>query len=285
MQALAIRGDLPNVHYGLATVCYLMNDLPNASHHFREVIRLDPLRAGAYINLGAIYNKLNQLEEAISVLRKGIQLDHKRAEGYYNLGLVYRRQGKIDLAIQAYKEATRINPRMNDAHFNLANIYVEKGQYNLAVSHYEHALEVRPNWQKAAKALEQTQAILRVERGETEPVEPENEQDEDPTEKIILDINRQVDPEKHGSILKNLHRATIDSENQSRDFVQLLTAEIESAIKDMSSGLLYSHQSSIELDQCVQKVEKALEHLESAQKTLQNRMEEVRFFGDKLVQS
>src|SRR5881392_837129 len=75
LQALGLKSDSPDVHYGLATVCFLLNDLPSAAHHFKEVTRLDPLRAGAYINLGAAYNLLDQLEDAIQALRRGIQLD------------------------------------------------------------------------------------------------------------------------------------------------------------------------------------------------------------------
>src|SRR5947208_12228776 len=122
LQALGLKSDAPDVHYGLATVCFLLNDLPSAAYHFKEVTRLDPLRAGAYINLGAVYNRLNQLDDAIPALRRGIQLDSKRGEGYYNLGLAYRRKGQPDRAIEAYREATRVNPRMADAHFNLANL-------------------------------------------------------------------------------------------------------------------------------------------------------------------
>src|SRR5712692_4466892 len=112
LQALGLKSDAPDVHYGLATVCFLLHDLPSAAYHFKEVTRLDPLRSGAHINLGAVYNRMGLLDEAIPVLRRGIQLDHGRAEGYYNLGVVYRRKGQPDLAIQAYREAVRINPRM-----------------------------------------------------------------------------------------------------------------------------------------------------------------------------
>src|SRR5437773_8575136 len=82
LQALGLKADSPDVHYGLATVCFLLNDLSSAAHHFREVTRLDPLRAGAFINLGAVYNRLEQLDDAIQALRRGIQLDSHRAEGY-----------------------------------------------------------------------------------------------------------------------------------------------------------------------------------------------------------
>src|SRR5205807_6159806 len=122
LQALGLKPDSPDVHYGLATVCFLLNDLAGAAYHFKEVTRLDPLRAGAYINLGAVYNRLDQIDEAIQVLRRGIQLDTHRAEGYYNLGLAYRRKGQAELAIQASREATRTNPRMPDAHLNLATL-------------------------------------------------------------------------------------------------------------------------------------------------------------------
>ena len=45
LQALGLKADSPDVHYGLATVCFLMGDLHRAAHHFKEVTRLDPLRA------------------------------------------------------------------------------------------------------------------------------------------------------------------------------------------------------------------------------------------------
>src|SRR6201997_3478209 len=110
LQALGLRADSPDVHYGLATACFLLNDLESAAYHFKEVTRLDPLRPGAYINLGAVYNRLEEYNEAVHALRRGIQLDPHRAEGYYNLGLVYRNMKQPKLAVQAYIEATRIDP-------------------------------------------------------------------------------------------------------------------------------------------------------------------------------
>src|SRR5262245_4065607 len=76
--ALGMQPDNPDVHYGIATVNFLLGDLHGAARHFKEVIRLDPLRAGAYINLGAAYNRLDQLDDAIPALRRGIQLDMNR---------------------------------------------------------------------------------------------------------------------------------------------------------------------------------------------------------------
>src|ERR1043166_2012680 len=147
-QALGYNSDNPDIHYGIATACFLLNDLHSAVYHFKEVIRLDPLRAGAYINLGAVQNRLEHYDESLATLRRGIQLDPNRGEGYYNLALVYKQLGQLDMAITAYREALRLNPRMYDAHYNLGNIFFEKGQMNQATAHYKQALELRPNWEK-----------------------------------------------------------------------------------------------------------------------------------------
>src|SRR5579885_84565 len=75
LMALGLKSDMPDVHYGLATVYFQLRELTSAAHHFREVTRLDPLRAGAFINLGAVLNLLHQYDEALTTLRRGIQLD------------------------------------------------------------------------------------------------------------------------------------------------------------------------------------------------------------------
>jgi tetratricopeptide (TPR) repeat protein len=283
LQALGLRSDAPDVHYGLATVCFLLNDLPSAAYHFKEVTRLDPLRAGAYINLGAVYNRLDQFDDAIPVLRRGIQLDNHRAEGYYNLGLVHRRKGQVDLAIEAYREATRVNPRMADAHYNLANLYLEKEKYNLAIVHYKQTLELRPNWDKAEHGLAQAEAAQAAVDNPTAKSDAARKAETGSGQIATLDPERTLDPAMHGGLLSTLHKATIDSETQGRNFLKVLEAEIEPAIKELSTCLLYPDSSSTELDECVQKFESAIASMRSVQRSLQTSLERVRTLGDKLL--
>jgi len=289
-QALGLKSDVPDIHQGLATVCFQMRDLAGAAHHFKEVTRLDPRRAGAYINLGAVYNLLDQLDEALPVLRRGIQLDSHRAEGYYNLGLVYRRKGQTDLAIQAYREAIRVNPSMSDAHYNLANLYLEKQQFRQAIVHYKEALELRPSWEKAERGLAQTEAALAASES---PAAPEtglpgpsaNTPVPDSLQPQGLDPDRMVDPNVHGVLLTNLHKATIESETHGRQFLEILESEIEPAIKELSSCLLYPDSPVSELDQCVQKFESAIQNMRTAQRSLQNSIEKIRTIGDRLLKA
>ncbi len=284
-QAIGLRSDNPDVHYGMATVCFLMNDLPSSAYHFKEVTRLDPLRAGAYINLGAVYNRLEQFDDAVAALRRGIQLDLNRAEGYYNLGLVYRRQGQNDLAIQAYREAVRVNPRMADTHYNIANIYYEKDQFALAVAHYKQALEIRPRWEKAQRGLAAAQEAMGSAGPETVEETPAAPTPQPGKPARVLDPDRQVDGTVHGELLRSLHRATIDTEQQGRNLLETVEKQVEPAIKDLSSCLLYPDTPLAEVSTHIRQFEDAVVALRSLQENLKNHMNRVRLIGEQLLKT
>lgn len=281
-QALTQKADAPDVHYGLATVSFLMNDLDSAAYHFKEVTRLDPVRPGAYINLGAVYNRLGEYDEAIKALRRGIQLDAQKAEGYYNLGLVFRNKGQHNQAIQAYVEATKINPRMVDAHYNLANLYLEMRRFKEAANHYRHVLTLRPNWDKALHGLRQAEEAL----AETEAPPPAPEPAAAEAAKAAaLNPERVIDPNYHGMLLSHLHQATIESETNGRQFVQILEQEVEPALKDLSTCLLRPRTAAGTLDQCIQKFDSAVQNMRAAQVQLQKTIERVRYIGDRLLKT
>ncbi|HTU21451.1 MAG TPA: tetratricopeptide repeat protein [Gemmataceae bacterium] len=266
LMALGLRSDAPDIHMGLATVYFQLRELTSAAHHFREVTRLDPLRAGAYINLGAVLNLLQELEDAVAALRRGIQLDPQRVEGYYNLGLVYRRKGQLDLALQAYREAIRLNPRMADAYLNLANLYVEKKQYRQAIQNYEESLKIRPNWEKALEGRDHAQALLSGDRPVPVSVPAKGQPNARRSNAVE---EKTVDPNIHGDLLSSLHTGAEAAEELGRRFQKVLGDEMEGAIKELSSCLLYANGPTTELGSCVSRFEQALEHILAAQKTLE----------------
>jgi tetratricopeptide (TPR) repeat protein len=237
--------------------------------------------------LGAVYNLLDQLDDAIPALRRGIQLDSHRAEGFYNLGLVYRRKGQPDLAIQAYREALRINPHLVEAYHNLANLHMEKQQYRQAIAHYKKALELRPDWENAQRGLADAEAAFAAKQP-SEPVSPVPKVAMTPppaAKQVQRNLDRMVDPNAHGQLLTTLHKATIESENYGRHFQRIVEGEIEPALKELSSCLLYPNSSTTELDECVQKFEHALQSMRSAQRNLQTSIERIRTIGDRLFEA
>jgi Tfp pilus assembly protein PilF len=263
LMALGLRSDAPDIHMGLATVYFQLRELTSAAHHFREVTRLDPLRAGAYINLGAVLNLLQEYDEAIAALRRGIQLDPQRVEGYYNLGLVYRRKGQLDMAIQAYREALRLNPRMSDAHLNLANLYVEKQQYRQAIQNYDEALKLRPNWEKALEGRAHAQMLLSGGQPAAQAPAPTT------GGRATAAEDKMVDPNLHSNLLTALYTGSEAAEALVRNFQKVLSNEMETAIKELSSCLLYPDAPTSELNACVDRFAEALDHLLAEQKNLE----------------
>jgi exonuclease VII small subunit len=158
--------------------------------------------------------------------------------------------------------------------------------------HYTQSLAIRPNWEKAEIGLEQAQTALEASRQQAAGAAPgaaaaDKEKAPEPVVAApsTLDPERTVDPNIHGAILNTLHRATVESENHGRSFLQVLEKEIEPAIKELSSCLLYPDKSVGELDECVQKFEAAMHSIRSAQRSLQSSMEQVRSIGEKLIKS
>ena len=274
LQALGIRSDLPDVHYGLATVYFHLRELTSAAHHFREVTRLDPLRAGASINLGAVLNLLQQYDEAITALRRGLQIDPTRMEGYYNLGLVYRRKGQFDLAILAYQESLRLNPRMPDAHLNLGNCYFELKQYRQAIQHYEKALELKPEWDKPMDGIAHVRALMNGG-----PASPGGAAAPPPA-KPGADLERMINPATHHDYLTELHSITVQADENGQELAQILLKEVEPAIKELSTCLLYSNRSRTELQECISKFESALDHMNLVQQAIQSNMGQIREHGE-----
>lgn len=285
LQALALKPDAPDIHQGLATVCFQLRDLPSAAYHFKEVTRLDPHRAGAFINLGALYNLLDQHDDAINALRKAIQLDPQRAEGFYNLGLVYKRKGQTDLAVHAYREALRVNPRLADAAYNLGNLFLEKEQFKQAIDCYEHALASRPAWEKAQLGLEQARQAL-AEQHSAEEAEAAHEEESvapAPPPKVKLDPTRTLDPDTHGVLLSSLHKATVEAENNGKKFFDLADADLEPAIKGLSAALVSPDATLTALDSAIQRFEDAMRSIRSLKDNLSTSLAKVRLLGDELI--
>jgi tetratricopeptide (TPR) repeat protein len=247
------------------------------------VTRIDPARAGAFVNLGAVLNLLGQLDEAVTALRRGIQLDGQRVEGYYNLGLVYKRKNQADMALTAYREAVRINPRMADAHLNMANLYMEKEQPRMALKHYEQALQVRPNWDKALDGMASAQAVLAGEAEAEEGEEPAEGSSHTVRAAAAPggDMDRMVDPVVHATFLSTLHQATIVAEDTGRLLQKIVVEEVEPVIAELSRVLLNTGGSRSELDACVTKFETALNRMRTAHEVLKGSVVKIDEIGEK----
>ncbi len=137
----------------LATANYLAGDLDEALKAFQQVTKIKPTLAAAWVNIGAVYNRLGKYHEAVRALRKGIQRDKRAAQGYYNLGIAQKGLNRLAMAATAYKDAIKIDPKMAEAHQNLGNVYLDMGNSRQAITSFKKALELRPDFPRAKKGL------------------------------------------------------------------------------------------------------------------------------------
>ena len=83
--------------------------MKKAASYFAQAIELNPYFVDAYINLGALLEKVGKLEPAEQLLRKAISLHPLQPRAHYNLGVVYEKTGDREKAIECYQKAASLN--------------------------------------------------------------------------------------------------------------------------------------------------------------------------------
>ena len=152
---------------GLAN--FFWKKLEPARECFERLTQLNPSHTKAWVNLGAILNRMGEHKKATDVLRRALQRDRKCAEAYYNMAIAQRALQMNTMAISAYKEAIKLAPKMVDAHINLGNIYMDMKNVGLALQCFQTALRHEPESAKARRCLETAQSTQKTSRKEASP--------------------------------------------------------------------------------------------------------------------
>ncbi len=159
---------------------------------------------------------------------------------------------------------------MADAHYNVGNIFYEKEQYAMAIAHYKSALEIRPNWEKARTALESAQAQQAPAEGaprkeEAVPAKPAKK----------LDPNRQVDPNLHGTQLRDIHQHVTEMDAQGRKLADMLLNDVEATIKGLSNCLLFPDNPAYNLTEQLHKFDLVVGQLAKLQQSVQKKVQQI----------
>ncbi|MFK7821760.1 MAG: tetratricopeptide repeat protein [Planctomycetaceae bacterium] len=151
----AINKDTKNsgLHECLGSAYYLSGQLEESLACFQQVAAIKPMKSSAWVNIGAVMNRLGKYQDATRVLRKAVQRDRRNAQAHYNLGIAQKGLKQLAMAATAYKDAIKINPELAEAHQNLGNVYLDMNNHRQAINSFKKALELRPDFERARKGM------------------------------------------------------------------------------------------------------------------------------------
>ncbi|MBW2981510.1 tetratricopeptide repeat protein [Candidatus Woesearchaeota archaeon] len=150
--------------------------LNEAISEYETAIRLDPVYAAAYNNLGVAKGRIKDFDGAAAALKKAIEIKPEDIKAHNNLGNIYLRQRHLealgeyevvlalepvnvaalnnigvawhrlanntDSAVENLEKAVALDSNNSTIHFNLANAYKAKGDFLKAISEYKKAMDL-----------------------------------------------------------------------------------------------------------------------------------------------
>jgi tetratricopeptide (TPR) repeat protein/DNA-binding CsgD family transcriptional regulator len=122
-----------------------------------ELIGYKEGEAGAFNNIGIIYENQGDYQKAIKYYNKSLIIDKEidNLEGvaisYINIGIIYRNQGHYEKAIDYLTKSLNINKNINELQgvarslVSIGVVYLNQGNYNKAIENLRKSLNIFKN--------------------------------------------------------------------------------------------------------------------------------------------
>ncbi len=120
---------------------------------YEKAVELNPVLAGALVNIGTIYFTARKWREAEKYYQRALAADSQYPLAHFNLANLHEELGRTSLAIQHYKKALELQPTYADAHYNLALLFQTRGRDMEAIRHWKQylALDASSQWSAIAR--------------------------------------------------------------------------------------------------------------------------------------
>ena len=112
-------------------------DYKSALPHFLSAVKIDPVFAFAWDNIGKCYRNLGDYDKALEAYNKSLELDPKGEMPLQNIPIAYEFKKEYDQEIKAYERFLAIYPDNPEVYFGLGKVYMyfkndaEKGLDNM----------------------------------------------------------------------------------------------------------------------------------------------------------
>jgi tetratricopeptide (TPR) repeat protein len=123
--------------------------LEEACADFQQAIENDPNLGGAYLSLGAAYNRLLHFEQAVVPLTRAAMILPDFWMVHYEMALAYLGSGKYEAALQAISQAAEKNPaepeNRSSVSYTKARVLLELKDNSGAQAAFEQSIRQDPN--------------------------------------------------------------------------------------------------------------------------------------------
>jgi glycosyltransferase involved in cell wall biosynthesis len=158
---------LYELYYHLGNAYTKNNEIDKAIKTYQNALRqpiLEPLKIGAYNNLGGVLKNIGALNYAQQAYENMIHIAPDLAMGYYNLGMVLKDQRKYRESIQSYEQAIKLNPHNGYYYQNLGVVFLKTARIHEALEMFQKAINLHreqnnPEAQRLQEELKQMKLL------------------------------------------------------------------------------------------------------------------------------
>jgi len=140
-QALARSPDDSRVLFALGNTARALEMPGPAEMFFRRVLKAEPQRLEAAVNLANLLRAQGRFDAAHDVLVPALEQNPQSAELWLTLGGVHREIGADRQAKECFERALALKPGYAPALVNLADLLCDEGESEAALELYDRALE------------------------------------------------------------------------------------------------------------------------------------------------
>jgi tetratricopeptide (TPR) repeat protein len=131
-----------------------------AERRLNQVLRLDPSRNEARLELGNALFRAGRPDEALAQYQAAMGRSSISAQAYNNIGTIWFDRRNFPEAIRFYREALKAGADSADTRLNLGNALALSGDLAGAAEQFQAALRLDPTDDQARDHLAKVQAAL-----------------------------------------------------------------------------------------------------------------------------
>jgi arylsulfatase A-like enzyme/Tfp pilus assembly protein PilF len=121
------------------------DDYEDALSNLREVVKLEPDMASAYLELGRALVHGAKYEEALPVLRTAAEKNPESGMAHYELGLALIKTGQWEAALPEMQAAVVCTPNSAQLHFYFGAVHLRLKHIPEATAEFENSLKIDPD--------------------------------------------------------------------------------------------------------------------------------------------